>query len=76
MQVGESTDARFSDDLMQREARYGRSMFALQFQLDTSLADADRYPLKLGDLRAGHTHVVGASKGAEFPSWVSNRLSF
>jgi len=51
VQVGEPTDTRFSDeDLMQREARYGRSMFALQFQLDTTLADADRYPLKIDDL--------------------------
>ncbi|WP_322996972.1 phage terminase large subunit [Castellaniella sp.] len=42
---------RFShDDLMEREASYGRSGFALQFQLDTSLSDADRYPLKLSDL--------------------------
>lgn len=51
VQPGEPTDSRFSDeDLMQREARYGRSMFALQFQLDTTLADSDRYPLKIDDL--------------------------
>lgn len=43
--------SRFSeDDLLERELSYGRSGFALQFQLDTSLADADRYPLKLSDL--------------------------
>lgn len=42
---------RFSDaDLAEREASYGRSGFALQFQLDTSLSDADRHPLKLADL--------------------------
>ena len=29
---------------------YGRSLFALQFQLDQSLADTDRYPLKINDL--------------------------
>jgi len=28
----------------------GRSAFALQYQLDTSLSDAERYPLKLHDL--------------------------
>jgi hypothetical protein len=51
VQPGEPTDSRFSDDdLMAREARYGRSMFNLQFQLDTTLSDADRYPLKLDDL--------------------------
>ena len=42
---------RFSEmDLLQRETSYGRSAFALQFQLDTSLSDAQRFPLKLADL--------------------------
>ncbi len=39
-----------SIDLMEREASYGRSGFSLQFMLDTSLSDQDRYPLKLSDL--------------------------
>lgn len=38
------------EDLMQREASYGRSGFMLQFMLDTTLSDAERYPLKLSDL--------------------------
>lgn len=37
-------------DLIEREASYGRSGFMLQFMLDTTLSDADRYPLKLSDL--------------------------
>lgn len=37
-------------DLLEREASYGKSGFALQFMLDTSLSDVDRYPLKLSDL--------------------------
>lgn len=42
---------RFTDlDLAGREAGYGKSGFALQFMLDTSLSDADRYPLKTSDL--------------------------
>lgn len=42
---------RFTDlDLVEREASYGRSGFALQFMLDVSLADQDRYPLKCNDL--------------------------
>jgi hypothetical protein len=42
---------RFSaEDLMEREASYGRSGFALQFMLDTRLSDQDRYPLKLTEL--------------------------
>lgn len=42
---------RFDEfDLQRREASYGRSGFALQFMLDTTLSDAERYPLKLADL--------------------------
>lgn len=42
---------RFSEeDLMEREASYGRSGFMLQFMLDTTLSDSERYPLKLNDL--------------------------
>jgi hypothetical protein len=42
---------RFDEaDLIERELSYGRSGYALQFQLDTSLSDADRHPLKLKDL--------------------------
>ena len=42
---------RFNDlELTEREASYGRSGFALQFMLDTTLSDQDRYPLKLSDL--------------------------
>lgn len=50
--VGKSTDPkRFSDeDLLERRASYGRGGFALQFMLDTSLSDGDRYPLKVSDL--------------------------
>jgi hypothetical protein len=50
--AGKTTDpARFSDeDLAERELSYGRSGFALQFQLDTSLSDLDKHPLKLADL--------------------------
>lgn len=50
--LGLPTDPqRFDDsDLIRREARYGRSGFSLQFMLDSSLSDADRYPLKLKDL--------------------------
>lgn len=49
---GAPTDPnRFDDmDLLEREASYGRSGFALQFMLDSSVSDQDRYPLKLSDL--------------------------
>lgn len=42
---------RFTDDdLNERQLSYGNSGFMLQFMLDTSLSDQDRYPLKLKDL--------------------------
>ena len=50
--AGDCTDPdRFSDeDLLQREAAMGRSNFMLQFQLDTTLSDAEKFPLKMADL--------------------------
>ena len=68
--VNKPTDPRrFSEeDLLERRASYGRAGFALQFQLDTSLSDADRYPLKVQDLivanlnpTMAHTKVVWAA---------------
>jgi len=49
---GRPTDTqRFSDlDLIERETEYGPAGFLLQFQLDTSLSDGDKYPLKTRDL--------------------------
>ena len=42
---------RFDDlDLLEREASMGRSNFMLQFMLDTSLSDAEKFPLKMADL--------------------------
>lgn len=38
------------EDLLEREASYGRSGFLLQFMLDTTLSDQEKYPLKLSDL--------------------------
>ena len=63
--AGRATDPdRFSEmDLMEREASYGRSGFALQFMLDTRLSDRDRYPLKLGDLIVMDLHPdIGPEK--------------
>ena len=39
-----------SEDLIEREAAMGRSNFMLQFQLDTTLSDAEKFPLKFSDL--------------------------
>ena len=50
--AGECTDPdRFNnEDLLEREAAMGRSNFMLQFQLDTTLSDAEKFPLKMADL--------------------------
>lgn len=49
--VDTPTDTRFSnEDLLEREGSVGRSYFRLQYQLDTTLSDADKYPLKQEDL--------------------------
>lgn len=49
---GRPTDPkRFSEtELLEREASYGRGGFALQFMLDTTINDADRFPLKCRDI--------------------------
>jgi hypothetical protein len=47
---GKTTDSRFgSEELLGIEAK-GRASFALQYMLDTSLSDAERYPLRQSDL--------------------------
>jgi hypothetical protein len=67
---GKPTDPlRFDDeDLLEREMSYGRSGFALQFMLDTSLSDQDRYPLKLHDLIVLPTNI---DKAPESLIWGS-----
>jgi len=39
-----------AEDLLERESAMGRSNFMLQFQLDTTLSDAEKFPLKMADL--------------------------
>jgi len=51
-QIGKPTDpTRFDEkDLLEREASYGRLGFNMQYQLDTTLNDINKFPLKLSDL--------------------------
>ena len=53
---GKPTDPqRFDEeDLQKRELSYKKAGFMLQFMLDTTLSDADKYPLRLRDLIVGH----------------------
>ena len=68
---GQPTDpTRFdAEDLMEREASYGRTGFALQFLLDPSLSDAYRYPLKLNDLVV---MSLNPREGPEKPVWAAS----
>ena len=52
LEPGKSTQPeRFTDDLlMERKARVGPKLFSLHYHLDTSLADQDKFPLRLNDL--------------------------
>ena len=70
-QSGECTDPdRFNDeDLVQREASMGRSNFMLQFQLDTSLSDAEKFPLKMADLVVTS---VNPTEGPDNVIWCSD----
>jgi len=70
--AGLTTDPlRFTDeDLAERKLSYGRSGFALQFMLDTSLSDGDKFPLKISDL-------IISNVGQKLPSevhWTNNPL--
>ena len=69
--LGKPVDSqRFNEvDLQEREASYGRSGFSLQFMLDTTLSDADRYVLKLNDLMVMD---LDSTQGPEQVVWASS----
>jgi hypothetical protein len=69
--VGQPTDPRRfdSEDLMEREASYGRTGFAMQFMLDPSLSDLDRYPLKLSNLVV---MSLNSREGPQKPIWAAS----
>ena len=64
---------RFDEiDLLERLSSYGRSGFNLQFMLDTTMSDTNRYPLRLNDLII----VSGCSTWDEAPAkiqWASGQ---
>jgi hypothetical protein len=78
--INKPIDSRFSEeDLYNRELSYGRSGFKLQFMLDTTLSDAEKYPLKtrdliitdLGELQAP-TKVVWSSQSRDVIDELAN----
>ena len=51
LRTGKPTDTRFSDDeLMQRQLSMSPGQWRLQFMLDSTMSDAERYPLRCRDL--------------------------
>ena len=68
--VWKPTDSRFNEnDLLEREAAMGRSNFMLQFMLDTSLSDAEKFPLKFADLIV---YPINPTQGPENIIWCSD----
>ena len=62
------------DDLVDREASMGRSNFALQFMLDTSLSDAEKFPLKMADLVITSVNPTDAPENVVWCSDPANIL--
>ena len=58
-----------NEDLQEREASMGRSNYMLQFQLDTTLSDAEKFPLKMSDLIITS---VNPSKAPDNIIWCSD----
>ena len=66
---------RFGDeDLIEREASMGRSNFMLQFMLDTSLSDAEKFPLKMADLVVTSVNPTTAPESVVWCSDPANLL--
>ena len=62
------------DDLIEREASMGRSNFMLQFMLDTTLSDAEKFPLKLADLVVTSVNPTTAPDAVVWGSDPSNLI--
>lgn len=70
--IGRSTmPSRFSEDVLaKKRLGIGNSEFALQFLLDTSLSDRDKYPLKIKDLMVA---TLDLRRGPEEIAWSNER---
>lgn len=69
--MGERTDTRFSDsDLLKKEKGYGYTGYQLQYQLDPSLSDMARFPLKLADLIVSD---INEKMGFNMMIWSSDK---
>jgi len=65
------TDTRFSEmTLLEREQSMSRSNFMLQFQIDTSLSDALKFPLKISDF---HVLPLDLQRGPSDLVWSASK---
>lgn len=71
---GQPTDPqRFTDiELRKRELSWGKSGFTLQFMLDTSLSDMDKYPLRLSDIPVLQSDITFDNQANIKVSWSSD----
>lgn len=71
---GDPTDPeRFDKQVLASREAKGRSFFALQYQLDTSLSDAERYPLRQHDLIVFETNPMKAPRTIQWGKHSENR---
>ncbi|MDR3474498.1 MAG: phage terminase large subunit [Devosia sp.] len=63
---GVPTDSRFGHEELIKSEGKGASHFALQMMLDTSLSDAERYPLKTHDLVCFSTNLEKAPRTVQW----------
>ena len=63
-----------NSDLIEREASMGRSNFMLQFMLDTSLSDAEKFPLKISDLVVTSVNPTSAPESIVWCSDPANLI--
>jgi hypothetical protein len=77
LKTGEPVDPqRFNEeDLRARKAEYGRAGYQLQFMLNTSLSDEERYPLKMADLLVTPLDSSKAPMGFTWMPHPDRRLS-
>lgn len=74
--VGDVTDTRFThEDLLAREVSVGKTYFRLQYQLDTSLSDSNKYPLKQSDMIVFDVDTHKAPLSISYSSQRSNIIS-
>jgi hypothetical protein len=74
IQPGDPTDPeRFDKQVLASREAKGRSFFALQYQLDTSLSDAERYPLRQHDLIVFETNPTKAPRTIQWGKHSENR---